>query len=290
MTAYKSVPFAIALLSAMLLGQVSVRAATLTTYSSKDAFLAALASPHATEGFDGFDSGTQINDQIPGLYFTNAGEGYSSIAAYSSSEATSAPNGLFGGTPFGEPTPVGVPQVINVNFSPSVDAAGLYLLGLSPTSPPMSVKFEFDDDTSQTIMVGDTDQNETTAEFIGGISSSPIFRIILTSAIDPDTGVYDGFGIDDLVRTIVVEDCCAPLCSGAPVLASGVLGINGTGSDEGEAQSGIAGVALAPGAVNVTLTVDPFATGDALVGFRATPSNPAIAGQGSVVVTDQSGK
>jgi hypothetical protein len=290
MTARKTVPFALALLSAVFLGQVSLRAATLTTYSSKDAFLAALESQHATEGFDQFDSGTPINDQIPGLNFTNNGEGYSSITAQSSSLATSAPNGLFGGTPFGEPTPTGVPQVIFVDFSPSVDAAGLYLLGLSPTSPAMSVKFEFDDDTSQTILVGDSDDNENTAEFIGGISTSPIFRIILTSAIDPDSDVYDGFGIDDLIRTVVVEDCCAPLCSGAPVLVSGVLGVNGTGSDEGEDQSGIASVALAPGAVNVSLTVDSFEAGDGSVSFRATPTNTTLDGQASVVVTDQSGK
>jgi hypothetical protein len=290
MTARKAVPLAIALLSALLLGQVSLRAAMLTTYSSKDAFLAALGSPHATEGFDEFDSGTAVNDQITGLYFTNAGEGYSSTTAQASSEATSPSNGLYGGDPFGEPAPTGVPQVIIVNFSPGVDAAGLYLLGLSPGAPAMSVKFEFADETSQTITVGDSDDNAATAEFIGGISDSPILSLTLTSALDPESNTYDEFGIDDLVRTVVVEDCCAPLCSGAPVTVSGVLGINGTGSDEGEDQSGIASVALAPGAVNVTLTVDPFTAGDGSVDFRAVPANTAIAGQGSVVVTDVSGK
>jgi hypothetical protein len=290
MKARRTVPFALALFSAILFGQVSIQAATLTTYSSKDAFLAALGSPHATEGFDEFDSGTPVNDQIPGLYFTNRDEGYSSITAQSSDLATSTPNGLFGGTPFGEPVPENVPQVIIVNFSPGVGAAGLYLLGVSPTSPELSVTFHFADETSQTILVGDSDDNETTAEFIGGISSSAILGITLTSAINPDTSVYDGFGIDDLIRTVEVEDCCAPLCSGAPVTLAGVLGVDGTGSDEGESQSGIASVALAVGAVNVTLTVDSFETGDGEVTFRAAPTNPAIAGQGLVVVIDQSGK
>ena len=290
MTARKTIPLALALLTAMLLVPVCVQAATLTTYTGKDAFLAALGSPHATEGFDEFESGASVNDQIPGLYFTNNGEGYSSITAQSSSQATSAPNGLFGGDPFGEPAPAGVPQVIIIYFSPGVDAAGLDLLGLSPGAPAMSVKFEFDDETSQTVLVGDSDDSGSTAEFIGGISDSHIVSMTLTSAIDPVNGTYDGFGIDDLVRTVVVEDCCAPLCNGAPVTESGVLGVDGTGSDEGEVQSGIASVALAPGAVNVSLTVDSFEAGDGSVGFRATPTNTALDGQGSVVVTDQSGK
>lgn len=290
MAARKTVPFMIALLSAMLLGQVSVRAATLTTYSSKDAFLAALSSPHATEGFDGFDSGTPINDQIPGLYFSNDGEGSSSIAAFSSSEATSAPNGLYGGIPFGDPAPPGSAQVIRISFSPGVDAVGLSLLGLSPAFAGTSLRFEFSDESSQTVVVGDSDDSESSAEFFGAVSSSHIIGLTLTSAVDIENGDFDEFGIDDLIRTVEIQDCCAPLCSGAPSTVSGVLGVDGNGSDEGESQSGIAGVALAPGAVNVTLTVDEFAPGDGSVDFRAVPANPAIAGQGSVVVTDVSGK
>jgi hypothetical protein len=289
MATRKVIPFALAL-SCALFGPVSVHAATLTTYSSKDAFLAALGSPHATDGFDQFDSGTPISDQITGLSFTSAGEGYSSIAASSSTEATSAPNALYGGLPLGDPPPPETTQVIHIFFSPGVDAVGLSLLGLNPAFPDMSLRFDFADESSQTIQVGDSDDNESTAEFLGVISTSHIVGVTLTAAIDPDTGDFDEFGIDDLIRTVEIEDCCAPLCSGAPATLAGVLGIDGTGTDEGESQSGIASVALAAGAVNVALTVDAFETGDGEVNFRAAPADPAMAGPGLVVVIDQSGK
>ena len=287
MTARTAILLAAALLSAPLAAP-QANAANLTTYTSKTAFLAAFGAPVSTEGFDGFDSGTPINDQIPGVVFENAGESYTGIETFSSTAAASAPNILTGGWPF--EAPVGVPQVIIMSLSPAVPAVGFFVAAQSPNASAVSIEFQFADESSQTVLVSDTDNNEDTPEFIGAISDSPIVGVIITSGIENDTSRFEEMGIDDLILPAGAADCCAPLCSGRPGLVGGVLGIDATGSDAGESQSGLATVALAPGAVNVTLTVDPFDAGASTATFHAAPLDPAAAGQGTVIVTDLAGK
>ncbi|MEO1477804.1 MAG: S8 family serine peptidase [Bacteroidota bacterium] len=77
----------------------------------------------------------------------------------------------------------------------------------------------------------------------------------------------------------------------APVITGSTTGttFNGTAADNGLNDTGVASVSLKPGAFNVTLTVEPFTSGDATVGFALTLVDPTLDGNGTVAATDLTG-
>jgi len=259
-----------------------------TVYPSEAGFLETLEAAATTrQTFDDFNSGTEINDQISGLVISSSG---SAPVVMSSPSAKSSPNVLTGGLPgFAE---VPLPQSIEIAFSPTLTAFGLYLTDLAPGATVAHVVVYFGNDSNESFPVGDTDADAATPEFFGVICSDAIERISVRSGFGAGGDVViDQLGIDDLIRPAgASEDCCAPLCSGSPVTAEGILGIDGNGHEPFEGESGIMSVALVEGAMNLTLTVDEFATGDASVDFRVVPIDSLLDGQGTVIVTDVSGK
>jgi hypothetical protein len=285
--------FAFALVLLALSSATTVAwAGSATSYSSESAFGAALGGPVTRETFDEFEDGVFVNDQISGLYFHAPDETYTATAALSTEEAKSAPNVLSGGLP----STITDPQVILVDFSDGLAGAGFWLTGVAPNASPVTVTLFFQDETSQDFQVSDNDANEATPQFIGFVAdTSTITGLRVTSGLVPPIEgpslVYDQVGLDDFLRPAsAVSDCCAPICTGTPVSVGGVLGINGNGSDTGESASGIDTIILQAGSVNVCLSVDEFSSGAPSVNFRAVPCDPLSDGQGTVVVTDVSGK
>jgi hypothetical protein len=257
-----------------------------TRYDSEADFLTALAAATTVETFDGFDSGTEIHDQISGLLVSSTG---SAPVIQTSAAAKSSPNVLGGGFPgFSE---VPLPQMLELDFSPSLTAFGLYLTDLAPAATTATVLLRMDDQGTVPYNVGDTDGDASTPNFLGIICTEPIDLITVRSGFGAGgDAVIDALGIDNLIRPAGEGDCCAPVCTGHPVSSEGVLGIDGNGHDTFEGESGIASVELAGGAVNVALTVDAFTAGDMSVDFRVVPIDTLLDGQGTVLVTDVSGK
>ncbi|HUD71922.1 MAG TPA: hypothetical protein VMQ62_08150, partial [Dongiaceae bacterium] len=263
-------------------------AAECTTYTSVEAFITALGTHHV-ETFDGYDAGTPINDQIPGTYFTNAGEGYTGIQTSSSEVAVSGSIILNGGNPL-DPNP-GELQVINLYLSPAVTGVGFWIVSQNPLSTAATVTFHFVDETQDAVLVADSDENNDSAEFIGCVGDSSIFSVQIVSGQQNDGGLFDEIGIDNLILPgSGVDDSNPPVCSGLPSTIEGVRGIDGKGEDTGDGDSGIDTVVLQEGAVNVSLTLDPdFESGLGTAHFRVQPTNPAMNGQGTVLVTDLGG-
>ncbi|HYV17530.1 MAG TPA: MopE-related protein [Verrucomicrobiae bacterium] len=258
-----------------------------TTHDSEAGFLEALGAAVSRQTFDGFSAGTEINDQISGLVVSSGG---SAPVVLSSPSAKSTPNVLSGGLPgFAE---VPLPQSLDFSFSPILNGFGLYLTDLAPGATAAHVIVTFDSDASESFPVSDTDENAATPEFFGIVCDEPIdgFRVSSGFGAGGDV-VIDQLGIDDLLRPAGEgEDCCAPVCTGQPVSSEGVLGVNGNGQDGLEGESGIASVELVEGSSNVTLSVDEFSAGDSSVDFRVVPMDPLLDGQGTILVTDVSGK
>jgi hypothetical protein len=281
-----AVPLAVSLVA------LPVFAGSATSYSSESTFTAALGGPVTRETFDEFQDGVAINDQISGLFFHSPGEGYSVTSALSTETAKSAPLVLSGGTP----TDVSNSQIILVDFSEGLQGVGFWVTGIAPSASAVTVRLYFADETSEDFQVSDTDANEATPEFIGFVAdASTITGLQITSGLVPPIEgpslVYDQIGLDDLLRPGSAEsDCCAPICTGSPATVEGVLGISGNGSDSGESSSGIDSIVLEEGATNVCLSVDEFASGASLVNLRAVPCDSLLDGQGTVLVTDVSGK
>jgi putative metal-binding protein len=272
---------------AVVLFTIAPALAECTRYDTEAAFVAALGSTPTRVTFDDFDAGTEINDQISGLVVSSP---YSAPVVESSDNAKSSPNVLGGGIPgFSELLP---PQDLVFDFSTGLNAFGLYLTDLAPDATPASVVVHFQDESTSSYQVADTDDTATTPEFFGLICDGAIAGIEAVSGYGAGGDVVlDLLGVDDLLRPAGEgEDCCAPLCTGHPVSEGGVLGVDGNGLDSGEGASGIASVALQAGAVNVTLTVDEFTAGASSVDFRAEPFDALLDGQGTIVVTDVSGK
>ncbi|MEM6785400.1 MAG: S8 family serine peptidase, partial [Bacteroidota bacterium] len=79
-----------------------------------------------------------------------------------------------------------------------------------------------------------------------------------------------------------------PRDNGGPVITGSTTGttFNGTAADNGLNDTGVASVSLNPGSVNVALTVDPFSSGDATVGFALALIDPTQDGNGTVAAAD----
>ena len=264
-------------------------AADCTLYTTEAAFLDALDGGTTRETFDGFDSGTEINDQIPGLFIDAPGES-SAAVVIASEDAVSQPNVLSGGVP--GPSGIFLPQALQLDFDPSIGAIAFYLTNLDPLGSAAGVTLSFDDEGSQNASIEDSDDDATTPEFFGAICTSAINSALVRSGsfAGGEAGV-DVFGIDDLIRASGdLGDCCDPTCDGNPLVVDGILGISGTGRDSSEFGSGLESIVLQEGAENVALTVDEFEAGDLAVDFRTGPIDPLLDGQGTVLVTDVAGK
>ncbi|HEV8199793.1 MAG TPA: MopE-related protein [Candidatus Polarisedimenticolia bacterium] len=277
----------LAALGGLLLLTAAPAWADCTRYDSEALFLAALNAATTTETFDEFASGTEINDQISGLVVSSGG---SAPVIQTSASAKSSPNVLGGGLPgFAE---VPLPQSLDLAFSTSLNGFGLYLTDLAPAATTAAVLLHLDTEATVPYNVGDTDGDPATPNFIGVICDEGINSVDVRSGFGAGgDAVVDALGLDNLIRPAGEgEDCCAPLCTGNPVSSEGVLGVNGNGQDGLEGGSGIASVELVEGSSNVALTVDEFTAGDSSVDFRVVPIDPLLDGQGTVLVTDVSGK
>src|SRR6266446_4504786 len=286
----------------------STATAAVVTYPDLESFLAAAGGGELThEGFDGFTSGTPINDQIPGVVFSspNSGSaGYLAIQVLAHSAASSAPNMLVGGSVPGAGSPS--LQIMVLDFNPAITAFSFDLTAYHPAATPASVKFDFDNESAATLPLSNSSGNESTPVFFGAVADRPVVRVTITSGTEG--GGFEEFGIDDVRFGVAPTDTTPPVCSGAPATEGGVLGIDGTATDSsvilcidcigsvlpgsfhpGEFQSGIVSVELQEGSSNVKLTVDSFEPGASSVGFRVEPIDTGANGQGNVRATDGGG-
>jgi putative metal-binding protein len=280
---------------ALLIGSASatIDAATLTTYSSRTSFLAAIGPNYSQANFDGFASGTALTTQVTGLVFSspNAGmPGALPIQAYASAGAVSAPNLLAGGFAPGNPN---LAQVMVVTFTPVVTAYGAYVSPLTPNSVNVAVKVDFVDQTSQNLMVNTGSGNHP--GFLGFKSNTGVTRVTFTAT--KSNGGQQGFknyGADDMVW--VSGDARPPVCTAEKSIIGGVLGFDGTTTDSAPFDTGVASVTLL-NATNVHLAcAAPFpaacgtvATPVAAATWRIEPTAPGLDGAGTVLGTDASG-
>ncbi len=258
-----------------------------STYDDEATFRALLSSPYTYETFDGYDAGTPISTQVDGVIFSSPNdplEGYLPIQTYDTTGAVSAPNVLFGGAVPGSPTP---DQIIVLRFAPSITAFGFQLVAQDPTATPMSIRVDFGDEISETFLVGDSDENESTPTFFGALFNRPAFRVTLTSGHeDGGEGGFEEFAVDNLI--FKSADSTPPVCQGTP--SEG--GVDGSATDSGPGDSGIASVELLPGATNLVLSVDEFGAGAGSVDFRLFRNPDAPEGAdatGTALVTDLAG-
>jgi hypothetical protein len=274
-------------------GIAAAEAATLTTYSSEASFLAAIGAHGTHFNADGLPSGTVLTSQVAGVTFSspNAGmSGYVALQAFGSSGAVSSPNLVAGGYSPGSPS---VPQVLVLGFAPGVTGFGAYLSPLAPNAVNVDVKFDFADHTSQTVSL--KTQNGNTALFFGATSTAVINRVTWTSS-KGSTGQsgFRNFGLDNL--SWVATDDRPPICTALKSIVAGVLGFDGTSTDSGPADTGLARIALV-NATNVSLTCNaPFPAACGTIAspapsatWRVQPSVPGLDGAGSVVATDAAG-
>ena len=271
----------------------TLRAASITTYSSKASFVAAVGPVYMQETFDGFATGTALTTQVTGLVLSSPNSGLAGalpVQAFASSGSVSNPNLLAGGYAPGTPN---VAQVIVVDFLPYVTAFGGYVSPLTPNSVTVALTVDFRDQTSQTLTVSTGNGNHP--EFLGLKSDTGIQRVTYT-ATKPNTGQqgFRNFGTDDFVW--VAADVKPPICTAAKSVIEGVLGFDGTSTDDAPFDTGVLSVALVD-ATNVHLACDaPFPAGCgaaaspvAAATWRVEPSLPGVDGRGTVVATDVSG-
>ena len=165
--------------------------AAVTTYPDLESFLAAAGAEGLThEGFDSFDSGTPIDDQIPGVVFSSPNSGFSGYAAIQTlahSAASSAPSMLVGGSVPGVESPY--LQVIVLDFDPAITAFSFYLTAYNPAATPASVEFVFDDESTATLPLSNGSGDESTPVFFGAVADRPIARVTLTSGTQ--SGVFE---------------------------------------------------------------------------------------------------
>jgi hypothetical protein len=279
----------------MALGLAVTQAGAATAITSTDqaAFLAAIGTAGSRFNADGLLSGTAITNQAPGISFASANDGNAGavpIRAIASPGAQSAPNLIAGGYVSGSPN---TPQSMILTFSPWVTAYGAALSPLTPDAVNVAFVADFRDGTTQTwnLRCGN---NKTI--FFGIRSDTGITRVRYVSSKNSGGGQegFKNFGLDNLAW--VSADAANPICSAVKAIEGGVLGFDGTSSDAGAGDTGIASVTLVDGS-NVSLTChSPFPATCGTVSvpagtasWRIAPTLPGLDGSGTVVATDAAG-
>jgi len=281
------------LLDALLTGLVLVTCGTspswaqATTYSDEESFRAAAGSPLRTENFDGLSAGTRLTSQVSGVVFSSPHEGlegYIPIQVFSTDGAQTTPHAIFGGDVGGSPT---THEDIVLTFSPRLTALGFYLCDYIPTATPAAIRIDFANEDSSTFLLGNDSNSELTPVFFGIVSDSAILRMEIIAGLEGD--FPEEFTIDNLIYRQIVADRTPPLCSGRPA-TEGALAIDGSASDDGEGDSGLASVELTEDSSNLTLVVDPdFFPGAGSTTFSAFQTDRSADAHGTVVATDRAG-
>ena len=276
--------------ASLLMG--AAQAATVTTYNDEAAFLAALGPDAHRYNADSDASGTPLTTQVSGITFSSVNSalaGAIPVQVQSSSGAASRPNLISGGYVSGSP---GIPQAITLQFSPYVAGFGAAFSPTTPDAVMASLSATFQDGTSQTFPL----KSSNKPVFFGLRSSSNITRVDYVALKgNGGQGGFKNYGIDNLAW--LPGDGAAPVCTAQKVIEAGVLGFNGTSTDQAPGDTGIASVTLQDG-VNVTLTCSspfPAACGTGAVpapsvAWRIAPSAPGVDGSGTVLATDTQGQ
>jgi len=285
-------PAVCALAGALLLGVLEAGAANLSSYADETGFRAAIGTPFRLETWDGLPAGTRVTTQVPGVVFSSPNSSirnYIPIHVTTSTGANSPPNVLAGGNVRSSSTP---PETIVLDPTMITRAFSFYLTDQDPAATGVTVKLDLKDGSSQTFSVSNPHTSQSTPIFFGVTSDAPINRVTLTAGFKQGVkGGYVAFSIDNLMLGLFCAgDTQAPVCTGQPASQGGALVISGHASDDRACDTGIASVALATGAVNVTLTPDPgFTPGDPSLNFIVAPTDRALDSRGTVVVTDGGG-
>jgi hypothetical protein len=264
-----------------------VAAADLDTYTSAGAWLEALPGAPTVEGFDAFDDASTLTTQVPGLSFSSPNavfEGYLAPRAEGYDYAPSEPNVLNGGSVPGNGDTL---QTIVIDCSPPVMGLAFLLGAYHPDATPLSVLFEFADETSAMAEVSNTTEDETANVFFGAVADTAIVRVALVSGTE--SGGYEEFVLDDLSWLAVADDDTPPVCAGAPVDFEGSLGIAGSATDADDNDSGIATLILEGEPANIELIVGGFEPGAGSVPFTVFQIDSGMDASGTVLATDVAG-
>jgi hypothetical protein len=261
------------------LGASALHAASLTSYEDEYSFNSSAGFDLTYEDFEGWDVGTIMTDQISGVVFSSpngAQPNYLPIQIALSGSSTSSPdNSLFGGL---VPVLTEPGQTIVMNFPRPPTAFAFFLVAQAADATDVSVVFDFVDGTSQTLFAGDTDGNESTPEFFGVTSDTPISRVTLNSGFVPEE-TFEEFAIDDLQFGNF-----PPECNAVPYSFQGIPGVEGSATDD----DGFETVFLDEGSTNLEI-VDSGSDGLQYVYFRVEQIDPALDGIGTVVVMNLDG-
>ncbi|MDP2622615.1 MAG: PxKF domain-containing protein, partial [Actinomycetota bacterium] len=168
---------------------------------------------------------------------------------------------------------------------------GFYLGAYHPDATDMEILLLLDNEESISLFTGNDTESEIANVFFGFVSDTPVIRVTLISGTE--SGGYEEFVVDNLMYVSSgdeEEDTTKPVCSGDPTGTEFGTVVEGTATDDGPGDSGIASVELLPGAVNLVLSVDPeFEPGASSVTFLAFPDEGGPEAEGTVIVTDLAG-
>jgi len=278
---------------ALLLAAVSASdAATLTSYPDESGFRAAIGTPYTLETWDSLARGTKIVGQVPGVVFSSPNStlrNYIPIQVGATTGAASPPNVLVGGNVRSSGTP---PEIVVLTMTTVVRAFSFKLTDQDPAATGVQVRLDLKDGTNTIYSVANTHQSQDTPIFFGVTSDAAIDKVTLTAGFrQGGKGGYEAFSIDDLVLGMFCTgDSLPPVCSGQPAKQGSLFVVQGSGTDDRTCDTGIASVALSPGATNITLTLDAgFAPGDPSTGFTASQTDTSVEARGTVIATDGAG-
>ncbi len=272
-----------------LVAGTPAQAASLTLHADQASFAAAAGPALAVESFDGFAAGTVLTTQVPGVVFSSpqgAYPGFVPVQALTSPGAVSPPQVLGGGYASGAPD---VDQVIVLDLSPAVSGVAFFMAPQSPDALRATFSFDLSDGTSESVIVDNPGGTGGTASFFGATATAAIARLTITSTkLNTGQGGFGKLNLDDL--SLGYGSGASPICAGTVAFVGGARVVEGTATDGAPGDSGIQSVALAPGAVNVTLEVDPlFEPGDPTVSFRVSATDAGLDGLGTIEVLDGEG-
>ncbi|MBN2445204.1 MAG: proprotein convertase P-domain-containing protein, partial [Phycisphaerae bacterium] len=136
-------------------------------------------------------------------------------------------------------------------------------------------------DDEASIVIPDS---SSAAPFTGSYQpEAPAMLSLLDGA--PAAGTYTLKVVDDYVYNVGSFDSWSLTIESATFPQR----YDGRAEDSRTHDTGICTIELLPGAANLTLKVDPFDAGDAIVRYSVELTNPAIDGAGTVLVTDCAG-